>query len=128
MKREDYKSAKVASLEDEISAALGVRYGAGVNEFWLSNGQDKFPSMSIVVNGDLASLSYFPKPRDPGYRSVGCYPGLDAGGCTTSYMNSPEEEHEVSNDAIVPYSTALKAAQQFATTDVLPTVLEWFEL
>lgn len=111
-----------------IEAALAKRHGTNVNAFWLSHNNEKYPMISILVKGELASLHYFPKERHPGFRSVGRAKDLKAGGTTTFFMNSETEEHEVLNDSIVPFSTALTVAKEFSRAKELPTSVEWLEL
>ena len=128
MKISDFASVYETHSDPEIELVLSKRYGDGVNELWLSNGTDKFPAISILVKGNLASLNYFPKPRDPGYRSAGPGLGLKPGGFTTFYINTPTEEQDVLNDSIVLFSDALAAAKQFAISTALPTAIDWVEL
>lgn len=111
-----------------LEAALARRCGNGVNEFWISHDQDRFPVLAIVVNGDLASLSYFPEDGHPGYKSMGDVPGLASGESTRFYVNTPTEIHLVLNDFVVPVATAVQAAQQFRVAKDRPPVVEWWEL
>jgi hypothetical protein len=47
---------------------------------------------------------------------------------TVFYTNTPEEEIEVLNDSVVPFSSAQSAVEEFCQTLMLPGCIEWFEL
>jgi hypothetical protein len=128
MRIQDFERVYDANASDEIDSAMAKRYGSGVNAFWLSHGSSKYPSILILVNGDLASLHYFPEEGHPGFRSVGTVQGLEPGGTTAFFMNNVKEEQPILNDSIVPLSTALKAAKEFSASTELPHSVEWFEL
>lgn len=128
MRIQDFERVYDASGNDAIDSALTKRHGSGVNAFWLSHGSSKYPALLILVNGELASLHYFPKDRHPGFRSVGKVEGLEPGGTTTFFMNNVNEPEQILNDSIVPFSTALKAAKEFSASADLPPSVEWFEL
>ena len=100
----------------------------GVNSFWLSHAGNKYPTLLIMTKDDVASLHFFPKDRDPGLRSVGHVEGLDAGGTSVFYVNSPNEPQEIINDSIVPLSVAIAVAKQFERSAKLPDGVEWFAL
>ncbi len=128
MRIEDFESVLEVSGQDAIDSALVRRHGSGVNAFWLSHGDTKYPALLILVNQELASLHYFPEERHPGFRSVGTLEGLKPGGTTTFFLNSVSEEQPMLNDSIVPFSAALSAAREFSLSTNLPGCLEWFEL
>jgi hypothetical protein len=64
-----------------------------------------------MMRGDLAYLTYIPSEDHPGFTSVG---SSDARGDTTFFHNDYNEETEIANYAVVPFSDALNAAQEFA--------------
>ena len=125
MKIQDFERVYNANGDDAVESALAKRYGDGVNAFWLSNASSKYPALLILVNGDLASLHYFPKERHAGYRSVGHIQGLVPGAMTTFFMNSVSEPQPMINDSVVPFSVALKAGKEFSTSTDLPSSVEW---
>jgi hypothetical protein len=101
----------------------------GNNCFWLSPEASEYPKLSLLVKADLATLLYFPTDGHPGFRSVGNVPDLEAGETTVfSTSNYPPDDVEILNDAIVTFSTALKAAKEFSASAGLPPSVEWFEL
>jgi hypothetical protein len=112
----------------DIEAALCKRDGAGRNSFWLSHGDELYPVINILVNGDLAYLEYFPSEDHPGFISVGRSPNLSPGGYTSFFPDDTNETLQIMNAAVVSFSDALKAAQEFANSGTLPKCIEWFEL
>ena len=116
------------STVEEVDTALSKRYGAGVNEFWLSHGPENFPALCLLVNGDLATLTYLPQEGHPGYRSEGKVRGLERDRTSTFYVNNETEELEIMNESIVPFCTAVEAAKDFLISRQLPKSIEWLEL
>jgi len=112
---------------ETFEIVLNMQFGSGVNEFWISDEEDS-PCLAILVNNDYANLTYFPEDGHPGFQSVGTGTDLNMEEITVFYTNTPEEEMEINNDAVVPFEIALKAAKEFFLTSTLPTCLEWIEL
>lgn len=123
---EDFEESREVHNEAELVSFLMRRYGTGVNSFWLF--QDKFPAISMLVKGDEASLTYFPKEGHPGFRSVGHLKGLKSGESTTFFLDSIHQEQPMINDSILPFSAALQVAKEFLNANKLPTTIKWFEL
>jgi len=133
MKITDFDIADLDSAHDvttrlEIEAALSKRDHAGMNSFWLFHGTQKFPSINIMVNGDLAYVHYFPEERHPGYASVGGLSHLSRGGITNFFHVPGDEPFDILNGAVVPFSEALKVAQEFAVSKDLPKCIPWNSL
>ncbi|SRR6266481_2799702 len=127
MKVQDFEGAAEVTSEDELKRFLSRRFGEGVNEFWLSHEKNN-PALSIMVNGQLATMHYFTKERHPGFRSIGKVEGLERGGMSTFFTQTPHQKQPVLNDAVVPFSVALRAACEFLHSKQLPGSLEWLEL
>src|SRR4051812_21221957 len=90
----------------ELEAILMRRCESSFNSFWLSH-KDEYPTLSLLVKGDLASLNYIPKEFDAGFycSSVGKMPDLKEGGTTTfSISKNRADDVVVSNDAVLPFS------------------------
>jgi hypothetical protein len=125
MKIHDEESAcdttDIAEIEQFLSRRLG-----GHNMFWLGHGQKKYPSITILVNGDLAHISYVPVPREPGFVSVGVIP-CDADEMSRFFMGRTEEIW-VAKYQLVPFSDALKVAREFATSESMPKCIRWEDL
>ncbi len=128
MRIEDYDSVWNVTKPAEIELALTIRHGAGRNAFWLSHGTEDFPSINIMVNGDLAYVHYFPKKQHPGYASMGTLPSLISGGDTSFFPDDTDETFEIVNEAVVRFADALKIAQEFAISPELPKSIQWSEL
>ena len=112
---------------NSMLSILNLRYGKGVNEFWIY-GEDRFPCLAILVNNDYANLTYFPEDGHPGFQSIAMDTDLNMKDISIFYTNTPDEEIEIDNDAIVPFSRAVEATKEFFTSLSLPTCLKWLEL
>ena len=112
---------------EELKNVLNMRYGDEVNEFWIS-GEEENPCLAILVNKGYATLTYFPEDGHMGFQSVGMDTDLEADGISVFYTNTPEEEMEINNDAIIPFSKALGAIIEFFETMHLPKSIEWVEM
>ena len=125
----DFHSTNEVSDISELGVVLSTRYGEGVNAFWLSHGNEEYPTLSILVKSDLAVVYYFPWENDAGYSSVGNLSGLDAGK-TTSFCISEcrGDDVDVLGKAVVLFSTAIEVANEFFLSDRLPRSIEWLRL
>jgi hypothetical protein len=128
MKVEDFKVSGEVADAGELAIVLARRHGNGVNEFWLSHGNDRYPAISLLVKGDLAALHYLRNETGAGFRSAGNLANLAAGATTTFWISAGGETIDVLNDAVMPFSVALAAAQEFLISRELPRSVEWFEL
>jgi hypothetical protein len=127
MRIQDYDTVWDVTNPAEIEKALKTRHRAGRNSFWLSHGNKEFPAINIMVNGELAYIHYLPARRHPGFASIGTVKGLTSGEETVFYMNSPTEPLGIVNEAVVRFPDALKAAQEFAVSAVMPRCIRWSE-
>jgi len=136
---EDLGGSRRVTTETEVELALHQRYVAGiheptpsyaegVNEFWISHADDRYPVLAIVVNGDLASLTYFPEEGHPGYKSQGDLEELNDDDDTVFHTSTPQEQLLVANHAVVRVAVAMAAAKEFLKARALPAGVEWFEL
>ena len=69
---------------------LGVKTEAGFNEFIITLAE--YPYMTMYVNNNYASLSYYWKENDPGYLSIGEENGLNDTEDMEFCMNSEYEK------------------------------------
>jgi hypothetical protein len=127
MKIQDNDSVSNVTSPAEVEAALGKRHN-GRNSFWLSHGAELYPVINILVVGDFAYLEYFPSEGHPGFIPTGVPPILSPSGYTAFFPDDTNETLQIMNEAVVPFSEALKAAQEFAISKTLPKCIRWFEL
>jgi hypothetical protein len=125
---QDFDSTHNVENPADIEAVLSRRHRTGVNSFWLGQRAGGFPAINIMVNGNLAYVHYFPKEDHPGFASVGGSLGLNPEGDTIFFHDNTEETCPIMNDAVVPFSDALKAAQEFAVSNARPKCLQWDSL
>jgi hypothetical protein len=111
-----------------VEEILSKRYGPSANGFWISNDDDKMPVISLLVKESLATLVYFPSEGHPGFVPVGGMTGLDKIGFTAFRHETIEQEIEIPNSQVVPFASALQAAEDFYESKALPKSIEWTEL
>ena len=125
---QDYHSTWNVTTPAEIEAALRKRRRAGVNSFWLGYVAGGFPAINILVKGDLAHVHYFPNEDHPGFASVAKLPVPRPNALRVFFIN-PTEEIDVLNGEVIPFSDALKAAQEFAVSaTTMPKCIRWNSL
>ena len=112
----------------ELRAVLNQRRGDGVNSFWLSHDGRDYPQLTLLLKGELASLTYFPSDGDAGYVPVGNLSALPTGEVAFSISAHEADDLFVVNDAVLPTSLAVKIAEEFLNSDALPTGLKWMHL
>jgi immunity protein Imm1 of predicted polymorphic toxin system len=124
---EDFETALEVTTPTDLEAALSKRHGAAINSFWLSHGAEEFPAINIMVKGDLAYVHYFPQERHPGFASAAkeLVPKPNE---TSTFFVYPTEKVWVLNSALIPFSDALKVAQEFAVSKAMPRCIQWSEL
>jgi hypothetical protein len=127
MRIQDYETVWDLTDPEEIEAALSTRHGGGRNAFWLSHGSEGFPTISIMVNGDLAYIHYLPERRHPGFSSIGMVPGLPSGEESVFFPSNSNEPLEIMNEQVVRFFDAKKVAQEFAVSAAMPKSIRWFE-
>jgi Immunity protein Imm1 len=125
MRIQDNDSVFNVTSPQDIEAALRRRHSPDRNSFWLSHGAELYPVINIMMRGDLAYLTYIPNEDHPGFTSVGI---SDARGDTTFFHNDSNEETEIANYSVVPFSDALNAAQEFAISKEMPKCIRWTSL
>ena len=111
----------------ELEVALNRRHGIGINSFWLGHVAGGFPAINIVVKGDLAHVHYFPKEGHPGFASQAKLP-VPRPDETSAFFIRPKEKIWILNGEVIPFSEALKAAQEFALSRTMPQCLRWTSL
>jgi len=124
---QDFDRTVTVTDEKALEGALQVRY-SDANSFWLTRDHDKKPAISILVRGDLACLHYFPSESHPGFVSVSSVQNPQGSGATLFFMDSPEQQQEILNKYVVPFSEALQTAREFFVRKELPSCIEWTEL
>jgi hypothetical protein len=124
---EEFEGGVDITTPQDLETALTKRYGDGRNSFWLAHEAGKFPAINIMVRGELAYVHYFPVERHAGFASVAKVAGPRPNE-TSIFFLYPTEKVWVLNSALIPFSEALKVAQEFATSNTMPRCIEWFAL
>lgn len=108
----------------ELTTVLGLRFGDGFNEFWIT-GSRRFPHMVLAVAPEGAAMHYFPKKGHPGFRSMG---NRSKTGSMAFRTNTPEQKLMVAKSSIISVQLANAAVAEFFHTHGLPPIIEWEEL
>jgi hypothetical protein len=115
------------SIKDALQA-MRVRDSRGCNSFWLTRGDSEHPQLAVLVKNDLACVHHFPKKSGVSYQSVGTLGAMIGDNTTRFFISAENDEVEVLNTAIVPFTVALEAVEHFLHTgDRLPS-MDWLEL
>jgi hypothetical protein len=123
----DLEREHEAKNDAELEHALMKRYGSGVNHFRLFRDRGEWPSLVVMVSGEVAWLYFLSSTEHAGYHSLGVVPGLDSSGSTRFVSLGPQEEH-FPNDQLVPFADAVRAAKEFSVSGQLPQCIKWREL
>lgn len=126
MKIQDFDGEVEVHDLDTLQDTLARCFRKNANEIWLSMDK-KYPSLGILIQDKLACVHFFPKEGHPGFRSIG-EQLLNLNGVSIFHVNTPQEEIEVTNKAVIDLSTALQASQEFFQTGQMPQCVKWLEL
>jgi len=126
MNVEDISGAYLANDLSELQAILKRRRSGDVNAFWLATESGGYPTLMILVKGDLVVLHYLPTADEPGLRSL----GESEGGEFMDFSISPNPGDDVQepSDAVVTLDAAWQAAKEFFDARTLPQSIRWVEL
>jgi hypothetical protein len=119
----EYKTSDFSELEKIMSA----RHKNGMNEVLLAHDGHKFPLLSILMKDNIAALHYMVEGDRAGFASIGGKLGLPKGD-TVFGTGNPDEKIWITNDAVVPFATALTVAKEFFRSEQLPKSIKWLEL
>ncbi|MFN0017871.1 MAG: hypothetical protein ACKVP0_06400 [Pirellulaceae bacterium] len=129
MKVVDINGVYQANNFHELETLLMRRCENGLNCFWLSHGDEEYPTLSLLVKDEVASLNYIPKEFDAGFVSVTSMPVLKKGETTTfSISKNAADDVVVSNESVLTFSAALRAVKEFFHSKALPELVEWLQL
>lgn len=126
MKIKHFGGIEYANNISEFSEILQKKYGDGVNEFWITNNTQENPCLVVLVNKEMANLTYFSDEESLGFQSVGCQTNQKNDYCIF-YTNTPEEEIEIRRDSIISVDKAFEAAKKFFYKREMPDNIEWTE-
>lgn len=124
----DFNGTHTVHDSSELEEIMQTRSDEGLNEFCLSHEGSDHPLLLISVKGDLAAIHYFPRDGHAGFASIGGGLGLGPRGMTSFATGSPVNAIEITNDAVIPFSTALAVAKEFLRSRELPRSIKWLEL
>jgi hypothetical protein len=128
VKVEDFTGCHEAADITGLEELLRRRDQAGHNSFWISHEGHRYPSLSLLVSGYLATLHYFPKESHPGFVPAGNIAGLKSGDMATFYIDKGGEQVEILNTAVVPAEVGFAVAKEFFFHEALPNRIMWNEL
>ncbi len=123
---EHFMGKALCTNYEELENVLKIRTEKGVNEFVIS-GEEYYPFIMMAVKDDYATITYFEKD-DTSFVSIGGNTDLGEDGISIFYTNTDEEEIEVENCSVIPFSKAVMVIKEFFETMRLPECIEWEEL
>lgn len=129
MRIQDMFRSYTANDLDTISDVLRTRNDKGENAFWITRGDDKFPMLSVLIRGELATLQYFRKDRDAGLASVGQKPTtLKENVIAFPISQNSADDLLIQSDSLISVEKAIKAVREFFESGEVPKSVEWLEL
>lgn len=118
MRITDIKCEHMVNSVDALESAMLRRYPPNYNAYWLSHNDSEYPTLSVLVKGNISTLSYLVSEHNAGFRSSGEIPGLDLRESTVFQISiNRADDLEIGNDAIIPFQSALAAAKEFFYRD-----------
>jgi len=110
---------------EELSSVLDLRYDTGVNEFTMIDEKKDYPYLIIMVKNEHAVLTYFPKEEGQMFQATGEDTGLNLNETSVFCFGTPNQETEVWNEFVVPFTKAKEVAIEFFNKLSLPTCVKW---
>ena len=123
----DILGEKSVSTAEELESAITAKQLSS-NSFWLSDGDNDYPLLQILIKDDLASLFYFPTEQNSCYQSIGKNTQDPNGEIWFSISKNRADDVTVSSDGIVDIPTAVRAAKEFLAVRSLPVSVDWLKL
>ena len=116
--------------EADLEAALHTRDAQGGGEFWLAQEDGQYPCLAVQVNGELATVHYFPAISHPGYRCLSQgWPQRELpAGANSGFVYVGHDPVEIRNEFVVTFHAALQIAKEFLHKSDIPASVQWFEL
>ena len=112
---------------EELYAILKKRYGNNANEFWISY-NEKVPCLGVMVKDKYAYIQYFPDKDSAGFVGMTNDSDLPLDEIVIFYTNTINEEIEVFNEMVVPFSKAEEVIVEFYNNSTMSECLKWNEL
>lgn len=106
-----------------LLSLLRERHQGRFGVLWIS--PDRYPVLTVGINGEHAWLCFMPDEETAGFLSQGSVPPDLA---DVEFMNDDLQPELRPATCVVPVLTAEEAALQFFRTGVLPQGLDWLEL
>ncbi len=127
MRIQDLSNIYYIENVSDLAAALSKRYEGRYNSFWIyRDAASEFPFISLLVDGSLAYLHYFPSECNAGFSSIGSA-GLPEGE-TNFRLDSIRQVQPIQNSQVVNVSSAVAAVEEFYYSPDLPQAIEWMEM
>ena len=112
--------------KEELESALMIRFDGKHNHFWIA-GNERYPCLEVLVNGELSSLIYYPE-ESCCMQSIGGTLGLNIEENTLFCQGFVTELCEIANEFVIPFSKALEATKEFYLANCQkPSDINWYE-
>ena len=117
---------RIVNTLEELKSVLDIRSENDSNEFLLS-GNSKYPYLSIMINGNVATAIYFSDDTDVLFQSIGGELGLNMDKTTVFFTGTKEQEICVWNEYVISIEKATEIAIEFFLKPDLPKCVKWSE-
>lgn len=117
---------RIVNTLEELKSVLDIRSENDSNEFLLS-GNSKYPYLSIMINGNVATAIYFSDDTDVLFQSIGGELGLNMDKTTVFFTGTKEQEICVWNEFVISIEKATEIAIEFFLKHDLPKCVKWSE-
>lgn len=117
------KGDTICNSKEEIAEIIKCNSAfSGGDEIWIG-GDDEYPCLSILVNGQYACIHYFEEEGGDMWQSYSDYDEE-----VTFLEGAGDREWTAPEDTIVSLEDALKCMEEFYDTMERPECIEWQEL
>ncbi len=117
---------RVFADESELETVLAELVSGGMDNLCIALDDTSFPMLALAICGDLATMEYYEREDEAGFRSLG--PPNYQVGVTRFCLQGRGHKEEVANRFVLPYGQAVEAAKEFCRNRKLPQCVEWLEL
>ena len=124
----DFRGKHKADSVLQLESVLSNKYAQNRNGFWLTHNDEENPTLALLVNGDFATLYYFPREGHPGFVPAEGLENVSEAGTTAFSIDALEQESEIPNEQVVSFTKAVTAAKNFFESKQIPQSMKWREL
>lgn len=115
-----FRDSVMDNVQELVAFIRGRREAFPMDEFWI-NGEDAYPCLSLLTNGEYANVNYFLNETSNMWLSLG---DLDK---EVTFL-AAGVEWPAPADTVIPFETGIRCVEEFCHTLSRPTCIEWQDL